>query len=322
MEIKKPVLLTVSLVSLILFLYLSKSYLSLFLTALIIAYFTQPVFKFLKKIINEKNIAAFFTEMIFLILLIYLMTFVVNNIYSQIVSAGSTVIGRTFVNSTEEFMDFVVRSAENPFTRQGLGNFWNLVKDILISTPEILLNIFVLIFFTFFLIRDYENYIQKIKDRIPSKQKKSFINFFERVDNMTREIIFGHFLSALIIGLLTFVLLNLIGSSNSLDYAVFSAITSLIPIIGSWIVPIILSLNYWFDSKYVFSIVFVIYAILISFMVRLIQPIINSEKEKIHPMFFVLGLAVGFYSFGLFGFFIGPIFFGVLQIGIEELVNR
>ncbi len=83
--------------------------------------------------------------------------------------------------------------------------------------------------------------------------------------------------------------------------------------------PIFLAVSYFIQSNYLASILLIIFAVFSSSLAKLFRFIIGRSDGNIHPLLFIIGVFVGFYSLGFFGFLTGPIIFGVLQIGLEEL---
>lgn len=324
MKLKKPIFSILTFLLGIILLYITRRFVVLIVSSIFLSYVIAPLYKILKKILVNKSLSALLSELLFFTLLILLSIFVVNSIFSQVRSLSSSFISETFFSTNDTLFNFsqIPIDFENPFTQETLGNLFELSQDMIFSTPFLLIDTFLLMFLTYYFIKDSKQVFNVFIKMIPYKHRRTVSRFFRRISNMAKEIIYGYFLTAIFIGLLLFVLLTLLKITYSVDYAIMSSIASLFPIFGSWIVPIVLSIYYYSKNNYVVSIVLFIFAILVSFLSKIFRVVISRKKEEIHPILFLLGVFVGFYSLGFLGFLTGPIVFGALQVGVEEVFRK
>jgi len=285
----------------------------------------KPVYNLLRSVLRNKTLSAVLSEFLFFGLIIFCAVFIVNSLLSQISELSSPFLARNiFSLENQTLFNFNLSNIDfdNPLTKETISAVGSNLQQIALKTPLFMINMFLLTYITYFFVKDSKGIKNNVLKMIPAGQKENLNNFIRKVDLLTKEIIYGYFLAAIFVGLLTFVLLTLLGVTYSFDYALFSGLSSLIPVIGNWIVPLFLASYYFINKNYLISIVLTAFAFLTSSLIGMFRPIVSRNLNNIHPLIFIIGVVVGFYSFGLFGFLIGPVLFGIVQIGFQELFRN
>ncbi|VVB74234.1 AI-2E family transporter [Candidatus Tiddalikarchaeum anstoanum] len=323
MENKKTVFSIFTLILGILLFIITGRFIIIILTSIFISFLIRPLYKLVKKAIKNSTISAVVSELLTLSLIFYITFFVFNSVYYQIKLLGSSFITETLFNVNESlFNNSANLDFNNLLTLETFNNSLSFLQSVITNTPLLILDIFLIIFLSYYFIKDSELIQDTILNMIPARHKEPIIRFLKRSKSISEEILYSYFLTALFVGLLLFILLNMLNVHFSLDYAIFAAIASLFPIIGTWIVPVFLAIYFFFRSNYFVGVILLIYAVLIVYITNVFRFIIKRTHEKVHPLLFIMGVFVGFYSLGFLGFLTGPIIFGILQIGFEEVFRE
>lgn len=323
MKVKKPFFLLMSLLLFLVVILLTRHFFVILITCVFLAYIIRPLYLIIRAVIKNKPVSALISEFLFFTVLIFVVIFSVNSLFSQLVKFSSPLLAENLINfENETFLNTSLIDFENPLTKETFFSIGGGLQDFAVRTPLLLLNVFLITYVTYYFIKSGDSIYKTIIKMIPSTSSKRVKRFVKRVDTLTKEIIYGYFLTAFFITLLTFVLFTILGINYSVDFSIISGIASLIPVVGNWIIPLILSIYYLMENNYLFPIIFVTFAILTSYLITMIRPIISRKQYTIHPILFILGVIVGFYSLGFFGFLFGPIIFGIFQIGFEEVFKK
>ncbi len=322
MKIKRPFFFILTIIFGLATLYIIKDFATLIISSFFLAYMVMPIYRIVRKVIKNKGTSSFIAELIFIVIVSTVFYLAVSRLLSQITNFSSPILieaiekieNRTTFNNTIEL--------DNPLTRETINSIIKIGQNIVATTPIMLINSFLLVYTVYYIVKNEEEIYDFIISIAPKDSRAQIARFIGKIDILTREVIYGYFLSAIMISMLTFVLLTILNIRFSADYALFSGITSLIPIVGSWIVPIFLSLYYILRGNYIFALIFIVYGYIATSITTMIKPIVSRNRYNIHPLLFIIGIIVGIYSFGIFGFLIGPIVFGIAQIGFEEIVYK
>jgi predicted PurR-regulated permease PerM len=322
-KIKKPFLNILLIILSVISLFIIKDFITLLLTGIILSYLIKPVYRWINNIINNNSASALISELLFFIAVLGIFIFIINIIYYQIANFGSPIISQFIdleslsgLNESDVLIDL-----NDDITVQTFNIIAEKAKEYIFKTPEILINILLLIYITFYFIIDSEKIYAAILKLIPETSKESIKSVFLKINNLLKELSSGYFLISIFVMLFSFIFLNFIKMPSAFDYSFLSAIFSLIPLIGNWIIPVFISFYYIYLNNYFKALLTIIFSFFLSYLIKMIRIIVNKNKT-IHPILFIIGVIAGFYSFGFLGFIIGPVLFGVIQIGIEEIAGR
>lgn len=324
MKISQPFFRILLLISILLSLFIIKSFITLILTGLIIAYILKPVYKRINNLIKNSAASALISELLFFVILIGLAIFSVSSIYYQISTFSSSALSQIFnlsdyfeqLNDSSILIDF-----NDDLTSQIFNIFTTKAKDLALKTPSIFIDVLLLFFIIYYFIMNSEELYKIILQLTPSDSRDSFKRFFSKINDLIKELSFGYFLISVFVMLLSFIFFNIIQLKTALDYSILSGAFSLIPLIGNWVIPIFLSIYYFYSKNYIKLFLMLGFSFFLSYLIKMVRVITNKNKT-IHPILFILGVIIGFYSFGILGFLIGPVLFGVLQLGFQEIFSR
>lgn len=192
----------------------------------------------------------------------------------------------------------------------------NYIVTYLSSIPTIAFQLFIFFASTFYLAKDGDKLWEYINFAIPNHRSHYFDALFSETEKVLKSIFFGHFLTALLTGILGGVGFWLIGYSFASFLGILTGFFQLIPFIGHWPLPIILAAYSTLTGNYLQAVAVIILGFLMSAIDIYIRPKISSKYADIHPLIFMLGFLCGPLVFGLSGFIIGPLILGVTYAAV------
>ena len=168
-----------------------------------------------------------------------------------------------------------------------------------------LLDVFVLIFVTFFLFKDGEHIIKRL-ETLPLKtvHRKELIEQFKSI---TQSTVYSWFLTAILQGILGFIGFLIFGISNPVFWGIVMTILALLP---AGTVFIWLPAAIWLiaTGSLVQGVGLLLYGMLIiSLADNLFRVYLLKKRAKINPIISLLGLLGGLPLFGFIGIVIGPL---------------
>jgi predicted PurR-regulated permease PerM len=141
----------------------------------------------------------------------------------------------------------------------------------------------------------------------------------DRVDAMTRGVVIGHIVVALLQALVAGVGLWAAGIPKVVFWTFVMAVLALVPLVGAFFVwgP---AAAYLVAIDQVAAGVFLaVYGVLVIAMVdNYARPIVIDQQAHLNPAVILLGVFGGIYSVGFTGLFVGPIVIGVLAATLES----
>ena len=159
----------------------------------------------------------------------------------------------------------------------------------------------------FFLFRDGEQFMEKIKTLIPfpAKEREKIL---QRMVDMIHATIYGGIVVALVQGGLGGVGFWIVGLPAPLFWGAVMAFLSFIPIVGAflvWVPAVVMLFAYGAYVKAV--ILFAWCGLLVSLSDNFLRPIIISGRTQVHTLLLFFGILGGLKVFGFLGFIAGPL---------------
>ena len=300
-----------------------------------IAYGISPVASRVQSKIKIPSISIFLAILLVIIPLILLFVYVFWEIAvfadmfftSHNLSISSGFDLNLAVTTFVQALPVDIQGFINPY----IGALTNGVQDILTyvlnyavksisNFSDVLVQLLVLICSIYYFTRDGDKIIEYIFVFIPEKHKAFFENTLDDVANVLKSIFYGHFLTAIIIGILGGVGYYLLGYKFALFLGIITGIAQLIPIFGPWVV-------YWALAIYAFfvigditqGILTILWGFVLSLSDMYIRPMLASNYADIPSLILLVGFMAGPYVFGIVGFITGPLILGIAYAVIMSL---
>jgi predicted PurR-regulated permease PerM len=301
-----------------------KPYITAILTSIILAYIFYPLHKRLYQKIKFKSLSAILiiilATLIFLIPFIFISQTLTQEVYNLYKSGQIPAILETVQSAIGEnptlsiYIDDAIRKATSYLT--------SYLSDFILSLPSRILDLFIIIFVMFFLLKDYEKIkenFQKVKI-IKNHYKEKFISQFRAVTN---SIIYGWFIVALVQGFLGGLAFFIFGISNPVFWGIAMAILSLLPYVGATIVWLPGGLWLIYTDSTTKGILLLLYGtLIIATSDNLIRAYIIGKKTRMHTAIIFLGIIGGLKFIGLIGIVIGPLVLSWFLLAIKIYIDE
>ncbi|MFH1307855.1 MAG: AI-2E family transporter [archaeon] len=297
---------------------------------LLLAYIFYPVYNFIFKYIKEKNISSFivviFTVIIIFLPLWFLFPVVAREIF-EIYKFSQGLDLYSIINT------ILPNSGDDAFTREMVIQFNNFVSklanvfiskfsEMLLNLPNLLLQMFVVLFVYFFTMRDATNFKEYIKSMSPfNKSVETEIS--KKFKDITNSVIYGFIVAGVIQGLLTGIALFILGVPNALILTIIAIFAGIFPVLGSWLVWLPVSIYLLVIGRTVAGIILILYgALFVSTIDNFIRPYIVAKKVHLSSALILVGMIGGLIVFGILGLIIGPLIISYLIIILDAYRDK
>ncbi len=185
------------------------------------------------------------------------------------------------------------------------------------TTIHLLIGFGLLLFLLFFFVRDADRFVAWFRDVSPLRTSVTD-ELLERITNITRAVLIGHVLVAIIQGMIAGIGLALVGIPNAIVWTFIMMLLALIPLIGTFAVWAPAS-AYLVSTGSTFSgiALFVYGAFVVGISDEYLRPVLVNRYATIGSSVIILGVLGGISVFGFMGLFFGPIIVGSLKAAIE-----
>ena len=299
--------------------YVVRSFLITIISALLLTYIFYPIYKKILYIFRSKNVAAFVTTVMTVLITIIPLVFAANSLTNESVQVFYKVrsfdaskaedIVREYFNGNINLGEYVI-DLLNTLSLSIAKN----MSDFVVALPKKMLDFFVMLFTMFYLFKEGPTIVDQIKEHIPLKDKHRMY-IAKKFGGVVYAILYGLVLTAFIQGAVGALGLWIFGVDSPILWGLVMIILSILPFVGASLV--------WFPAA-VYKIVLgetvngvglLLYGMLIiSTIDNIVRPKIIGAKGKIHPVLVLVGVLGGFKVFGFLGAIIGPLVLAILTV--------
>ena len=303
---------------------LSPLFIGIFLSWLL-----EPFINYFVKNKVSRKLATFVVYLVLVFLIILILALVVPEFISQLnelikkiptlLTSVNTFISDLFKNfSSSNFnittmKDNLIESI-NSFVNDLTTNNLSGIVEKLSSSVKFISNIFLGLLIAIYLSLDSFNVNKYFKMIIPKKYHKDIKTLRGAFDTMLRSYVNGTLLSCLFVFIFTLIGLLFSGISSPLLFAIFCAITNIIPYFGPYIggIPVVIV---GFAISPVTGVICLITVVIVQFLDgNIINPIIVGKAVSLHPITIMLSLLVFEYFFGIMGMILATPIVATLKI--------
>ena len=311
------------------FLVLKPILLSIILAIILVVIFS-PIHNWLLRILNSRTLSAsliclflFFLIVIpfwFLIPIFVQQSFQLYVVSQQIdfVTPLKTIFPSFF--ASDQFSN-EIGSIISSFTTKTTNAFVNWLSQIILNFPKISLQILVIFFTFFFVLRDKEYFEDYLKNILPfNKDVKE--KLFKSSKDIVYSVIYGQIIIGILQGLIVGIGLFAFGVNNAFLFTLLAILAGIFPIIGTTIVwlPVMIYLLIAGSTFPAIGVAF--FGIISNFIDNIMRPIFVSKFTNLHPLLVLVGMIGGLFLFGILGFVIGPLIIAYAFIMLEIYKGR
>ena len=175
------------------------------------------------------------------------------------------------------------------------------------NTFDFIVNLFIMLYLLFFLLRDGDDLSKRIKDAIPlrAEQQRDLFNKFTTV---IRATVKGNIVVAVVQGALGGLIFWFLGVHAPVLWAVLMAFLSLLPAVGAGLVWLPVAIYFLVTGAAWQGVVLIAYGVLVIGLVdNVLRPILVGKDTKMPDYVVLISTLGGMAIFGLNGFVIGPV---------------
>lgn len=206
------------------------------------------------------------------------------------------------------------------YLQEALSYLLNSIVTLVKGFSDVIIKLFVLFCSIYYFAKDGDGVWEYLFAFIPDEHKDFFDKTIDEIANVLKSIFYGHFLTAIIIGILGGIGYAFLGYKFALLLGVITGILQLIPIFGPW--PV-----YWTLAAYdvfvtgnvVQAVLTIIWGFVLSLSDMYIRPALAGRYADIHALILLVGFMAGPYVFGIVGFILGPLILGITYAVIKSL---
>jgi predicted PurR-regulated permease PerM len=173
-----------------------------------------------------------------------------------------------------------------------------------------------MLFLLFFFLRDGDLMIARARGLIPLDEERKQ-RLFTQLSAVTRAIVFGTAVTALLQGVLIGIGFKIAGLPSPVVFGVLAALLSLLPIGGAAFVWIPAALWLFFDKHWGYGIFMVVWGCLLGGLDNVLRPILISGRAEISALAVFIGVLGGIPAFGAIGLIVGPVLLSLILALIE-----
>jgi predicted PurR-regulated permease PerM len=320
-DIKKGIVGAIILGIFILTFFILKPIIIPIIFGLLFAYIFSPLYKKIHSKIKGKNISALLLLLglvaLIAIPIIYFAPILVNQAFETYVTIQNVNMNEVIGSFIQSDISSTIAIQLDNIIGQLFSGFLNQFKNMLVNLPSMLLLFAVFLFTFYFAVRDSDKlkkYISTLSPFSNTTEEK----FMKEFRGITNAIIFGQVFIGIVQGLAVGVGLFFLGVPKTLMLTFIACVVSIIPVLGSWIVWLPVSV-YLIVAGHTFDGVFLLLygALFVSVIDNLFRPYILSKQSNLPVVLGVIGTIGGLYFFGIAGLVLGPLVLAYVLIIIE-----
>ncbi len=292
----------------------------------ILAYIVRPVAFRIQSKLKYSSVSILLAMVVVLIPLIALvgyLSYELSSVASTLLASGST----TDINaSISQLIDYLHINVDPNAISQDISSSFETIVNYVMNYgvtflgkfANLTLDLFILVCSVFYFVRDGDKCLNFIRSFVP----KDSVEFFDKtildVKDVLKSIFYGHFLTAVIIGIFGCIGYSLLGYPFGIFLGVLTGILQLIPIFGPW--PIYWALFFMdiLSGNYPRAVVVLLFGFFLSTVDMYIRPALSSHYADIHPLILLVGFLAGPLVYGLVGFIVGPLILGITYTVLDS----
>ncbi|MBZ4652311.1 MAG: putative rane protein [Proteiniphilum sp.] len=210
-----------------------------------------------------------------------------------------------FILSLEERLGF------NLFTPGNLSGLPKLGTDLLQilgnSIYSFVINVIVILFVLYYMLYSNDEFEKSIREILPFKEENKQI-LAEETRLIIQANAIGIPLMAIIQGLFAYLGYLIFGVESALLYAILTAFATILPLVGTMIVWVPISISLLIGGDIVNGVALAIYGlIIIGGVDNVARFLLQKKLADIHPLITVFGVLIGIPMFGFWGIIFGPL---------------
>lgn len=297
---------------------------------IVLAFIFTPVYDFVLKYIKRKNLTAFLMCLILICLVVIPLWYIFPVAIDQSIKFYMNSQDLDFVTPLKAIFPSVFQSEQfsneiglalHSFVTKTTNSLMNSLSGVILKFPTLFLQLLVVFFSFFFVLRDKEELILYIQSLMPfSKEVEK--RLFKSSKDLTISILYGQIVLGIVQGIIAGIGFFVFGVPNALLLTIFAMLAGVFPIIGTSIVWVPVAIYLLIAGNPVAALGVVMFGLISTIVETLFKPIFISRRAKMNSSLILFGMVGGILFFGLLGLILGPLILAYLFIVIEAYRNK
>jgi len=308
LEDKLPQIIALIVAVAIIFLII-QPYFGIIAFSALLAYLTYPLYKRLRKKINENGAAVVITTIALSLTVLaayYGITIILNEfakIYQYISRLPLEAISPTVEDILRQFVSKTISS----------------LSGMLYTLPSLALSFLIFFIALFYLLRDGDVILKWGSSLLPfseAKRKTIIRNMHRYADAFVHvQLVIG-----MLQGILAGVGFYIFGLPYPLLVGIMAGLLSVLPVLGPYLVYLPIGIFITLQGNTFSGLGILTYGlVLASILDYIVRPYLIGRRAEVHPLIVFVGILGGLRLLGIIGVFIGPILLAVAVIVLKEI---
>lgn len=293
------------------------SILSPFFIGIILAWLLDPIVDFFQKKGVKRGIGATFVYVLLIVLIFILGRLLMPTLIDQIndMIAGAPDIIKSLTEHFEKFTGWISKTynVDGEIIKSTVNDVVNnLLYTVTVDGPSLVVSILssivsggidILLGFLigFYMLLDFDDVKVQLAKVIPNKHRDEVTELTAKLNKTLRNFVYGTLLVMFILFICQSIGMSIAGISSPLVFALFCAITNIIPYLGPYIGGAPAVVIGFTMSPSIGLGVFISVLICQLLESYLLTPVIQSKTMKLHPVTIIIGLLLFSHFFGIIG---------------------
>lgn len=295
------------------------------ITGLLLAFIFTPPYKWLSKKTHSKNFSALLIIIFIIAVIVAALWFLTPVLIEQSFKIFQAILQIDFITPLKKlFPTFFVSeqfstqiaSVISSFLTKTVNSVIQSFTSILLDLPTVLLQLLVVLFTFFFVLRDNEKVVEYAKSLLPFP-KEIENKLFRYSSEITKSVIYSHIFIGAIQGVIAGIGFFIFGVPNAVFLTFLGIVTGILPIIGTPVVWIPVAVFFFIGGNNLGGWGVVFFGVLSSIVENILRPIFVARMTKLHSAIVLISMIGGVFFFGILGFILGPLIIAYLIIVLE-----
>jgi len=190
--------------------------------------------------------------------------------------------------------------------RAVLGSLAGLGKMAFVGALGTVVGFVLMMFILFFAIRDGRAMFHDLRALVPMSESKRG-RLFEHLGSVTRAIVFGTGVTAIVQGALVAIAFAIVGLPSPIVFGVLAALFALIPMAGTPFVWVPAAILLAVQGRYGAALFMALWGGFVGTIDNFLRPLLVSGRAQVGTLTVFIGVLGGVAAFGPIGIFLGPL---------------
>jgi len=211
-----------------------------------------------------------------------------------------------------DWKDMLIQGAQNS-SAFIVAQVKGIAQNVLLFTVNFILVLFTLFFF----LRDGAEIVGRVQRLLPMDREHQQRLFNNIVDAVVA-VVHGALLVAMVQGLLAGLAYWVLGVPFAILWGVLTAFAALLPVGGTTLVTIPVSLYLFFQGNTVKGVILLVWCLGVVVTIdNVLKPMFIGSRIKLPMLFLFFGILGGLAVFGALGLILGPVLFALLAVLLD-----